>query len=119
MREALTIVLEGVCAPSWNLATARKHWTEFVKVNHEAKWLVLAALNGDDEMFDTRVDIEVIASYKQGMGADSDNIMAKVYIDALKGRIIHDDGQKYVRRVILEARKGKNEVVITVTPVEE
>ena len=116
MSEALVIVIEGEIAPSWNKATAHQHWRAYDVLRVRVGWAVRGALNGEEEMFDCPVDIEIVAYYKKD-AIDSDNIMAKVYIDALKGRLIKDDDRRYLRRVTTETRMGAPKVVITITPV--
>lgn len=116
MSEPRVIVIEGEIAPSWNKSTAHKHWTAYAVVKKRVAWAVRSALNGEEEMFDVPVDIEIVAYYQED-DIDSDNIMAKVYIDSIKGRLIKDDDYRYVRRVTTETRIGAPRVMITITPV--
>lgn len=117
VNEPVVIELKGEVAPSWNKGTAHKHWTAYAVIKKAAWWVVRSALTGEEEMFTVPVDIEVVAYYLED-DIDSDNIMAKVYIDALKDKLIKDDDMRYVRRVTTEARAGAPKVVITITPAQ-
>ena len=103
-------------APGWN-KTLRIHWRErdeLVRLIWCKAWL---AMGGDAPMFECPVDVHVIATFK-GQMLDSDNICAKLYIDALKGRLLYDDDVRYVRRVTTESKRGKhNQVEIVLTEV--
>lgn len=97
---------------------AGMHYRKRMKIAKEKHWLVLTALDPAWEPFDVRVDIVVIATYKHNP-VDTDNIIAKLYIDGLKTRVIKDDSMQYVRRVILEANTGSEDsVTIVVAPIE-
>jgi hypothetical protein len=78
---------------------------------------MMTALPDKWQLFDCAVDVHVVATFKGAM-LDSDNICAKLYIDALKGRLLRDDDAKCVRRVTTESKRGKaNSVTLTLTPV--
>lgn len=112
------LVLDGEHAPSWNNATAHQHWTKFVQDNWRVRSVVRSALSGEEKMFACPVHIRIDAWFKRGSGTDSDNIMAKLYIDALKGWLIEDDNQRCVHDVTTRAYRGDYRVIITITPVE-
>lgn len=70
--------------------------------------LVLEQLDPNVEMFDAPVDIIVTARFKSHP-QDPDNVCAKVYIDALLGRVIEDDTMEYVASVttkVVEAEEN-------------
>ena len=70
------------------------------------------------KLFSRPVDITITAVQK-GRIIDSDNICAKILIDALKGKIIVDDTPAYVRRVTTESKKGKeNTVIMEITEIK-
>lgn len=108
-----TITIAGERAPGWNKAI-RMHWSKWRELVRITGWRMLPALPANTQLLDYPVDVHVIATYK-GMALDSDNICAKLYIDALKGRLLRDDDARYVRRVTTEAHKGKaNSVQIVI-----
>lgn len=118
-RPPLVIVLEDERCPSWNGMYAGMHHAKRTVLAKSTHLKVLAAMPEDVEMFDRVVDIHIVAQYK-GNRADSDNVVAKIYIDGLKNRVIVDDDGRWVRRVTTEACKGStNRVTIIVTPAEE
>lgn len=106
-------------APGWN-NTLRSHWAKRAELIEAIWYKVIAGMvSGSVQyaMFDCPVDVHVIATFK-GRALDSDNICAKLYVDALKGRLLHDDDAKWVRRVTTESRRGKvNQVEIVLTEV--
>jgi Holliday junction resolvase RusA-like endonuclease len=113
----VVIVLEGERVPSWNGMYAGAHHAKRAKMAREIHWKVRAALPEDTIPFDAAVDIFITAMMKHPV-MDSDNVVAKVYIDGLKPHVIHDDDGKWVRRVTTEAVKGKeNKVTIRITEV--
>lgn len=113
----ITIVNER--APSWNSSYAGQHWSKRVAMVNDIWWKVQEVLPADVEMFAVPVDVCIVATYK-GRIVDSDNIVAKIFVDSLKGKLIRDDDPRYVRRVTTESRKGKaNSVTIQLTPVGE
>lgn len=113
----ITLTLQGERAPGWN-STLRVHWSKRHELVTAIWYRVLPGLAGVDyKLFDGPVDVHVVATFK-GTPLDSDNICAKLYIDALKGRLLRDDDARWVRRVTTEAKRGKkNHVEITLTEV--
>jgi len=57
-------------------------------------------------MFEKPVEITVVA-YFAGRMLDCSNIPVKIYEDALKGTLIHDDTPKYVWKVSAISRRDK------------
>jgi hypothetical protein len=114
----VVVVLRGERAPSWNGFYAGMHYRKRAVIARDIHMLVLAALEPDAEPFSQPVDIYVTATYRRNP-VDSDNIVSKCYVDALKGHLIKDDNNKCVRRVTTEAVSGKEDsVTIRVTEVE-
>lgn len=117
--ETLVIVLEGERAPSWNSVYSGMHWTKRAELARTIKWKVREALNPDVSLLDEPVDITIRAHYKKNP-PDSDNIMDKMYIDALKDRVLRDDDGRWVRRTMTEAIHSEEEKVeIIITPIGE
>lgn len=116
MTKPVTLTILGERAPGWN-STLRVHWAKRDELVR-AIWFRLCVQAREHEIFMCPVDVHVVATFK-GTPLDSDNIAAKLYIDALKGPLLLDDNPKYVRRVTTESKKGKaNSVTITLTPVD-
>jgi hypothetical protein len=88
--------------PSLNVLYGGVHHTKRTAIKNEWHRLVRAALPADARMFDVRVDITIHAYYIHP-SCDSDNVMAKLIIDGMKGVVIADDNNKYVRDVTLRA----------------
>ena len=109
---AMTIKLDNYRALSWNTLYAGKHWATRSRLVEEAHMLVgYVIMAMKPKLFSRPVDITITAVQK-GRIIDSDNICAKILIDALKGKIIVDDTPTYVRRVTTESKKGKEDMVI-------
>jgi len=98
--------------PSWNAMYSGVHHTERTRIKKLWWALVREALPADVEMFKEQVDITIHAYYK-GHPCDSDNLMAKLIIDAIKGKVIADDGPACVRDVILRSTPYKEDAVWT------
>lgn len=115
----LTITIPNERAPSWNKMYAGMHWSKRVELAQTIWWKVYAAMPHNAKMFDVPVDVSIVATYK-GRIVDSDNVVGKIFIDAIKGKLIRDDDPRYVRRVTTESKHGKhNSVTIQLTPVED
>lgn len=114
----VTIIIPDERAPGWN-NVMRAHWAIRNDLVDSVWMSVLVALcNAPYKLFDCVVDVHVEATFK-GQSLDSDNICAKLYIDALKGKLIRDDDARYIRRVTTESKRGKrNSVTIVLTPCE-
>jgi hypothetical protein len=114
---AIIITIPNERAAGWN-NTLRIHWTDRDELVQAIWYRMYNALPDKWQMFEQPVDIHVVGTFK-GQMLDSDNICAKLYIDALKTRLLRDDNPRYVRRVTTESRKGKaNSVTIQLIPVE-
>lgn len=107
---------------SWNMYYAGKvsHWQR-TRTKNEIKLLVRAALTGNEELYDGPVHIRVTAVYANKANLiDSDNLIDKLYIDALKGLLIRDDNAKWVWDVTTRAQHGPTDLVrLEIIPVEE
>ena len=106
IEEKMIITLPGVRAISWNQFYAGKHWTMRKQIADTAHWQVRAALTGEEEIIRQPVRI-LITGYFFDHPVDSDNVCAKIYVDALKGRIIQDDNNCYVLSTTTESRIDK------------
>ena len=104
---------------SWNRLYSQQHWTKRKALADEVHLLTLAAIPPDAEMVKGPVWIFITAHNRKPL--DPDNICAKLYVDALKGRVIADDDPRYVRGVALRSETGdpKVEIVIQETYEEE
>lgn len=92
---------------SWNRFYAGMHWTKRSDEARRVKALVLAELlEAEHRAFQGPVDITVTAFFKN-RPQDPDNICSKVYIDALIGRILLDDGHSHVNSVTTRSRIDK------------
>lgn len=112
-----TLTLHNERAPGWN-KTLRAHWSDRDDLVGQMWLRIYPAMPANYKLFDCPVDVHVAATFK-GTPLDSDNICAKLYIDALKGKLLRDDDPRYVRRVTTESKRGKaNSVTIQLTPVE-
>ena len=119
MTDALTIVLDGERAPSWNVLYAGQHWSKRKAMRDAAHLVVRAALPPDARLFDAPVDVTVTACYPR-QPIDADNVSAKLYLDALKGVILRDDNPRWVRSVTTISKRAKRAcVVIQLRPVED
>lgn len=102
----MKIVLEGERPISWNKYYAGSHWSKRAKEAERVHWLVAEQLTGV-RPFTEPVNISITAYFK-GVPQDCDNICAKVYIDALKGKIIKDDNPQFVESVTTRSVKAKS-----------
>ena len=113
----ITIVIPDERPISWNTLYGGKHWSWRSKEKNRVRLLVRAYLDVDTSPYNVPVDIEVTAFFKN-RPLDSDNICAKLYIDALKGFLLAEDDRRYVRRVTTLAAVDKDNprVVIHIQP---
>lgn len=97
-----------VALPSDNIFYESKHWTARVKLKE--KWVKIThdALPDECVMFERPVHITVFAEYKR-TPCDCDNVCPKMCIDALKGKVLHDDNTKWVSGVSLFSRKSNRD----------
>lgn len=113
--EERKLVLSKERPVSWNEYYSGSHWSnrnnEAVRVHS----IVRAALDPETEMFQGRVDIEVVV-YADSRPMDPDNVCAKLYIDGLKGWWIEDDTHQYVRktstRVEVDKDNPRTEIIV-------
>lgn len=110
--QEISFTIDDYRVPSWNQLYAGRHWAERSRMAQEAHLLVWGILQGKIKytLGLPRVDI-YIKAYQKGKTLDSDNICAKIIIDALKGIVIVDDTPQYVRRVTTESLKGNHDYV--------
>jgi len=96
----MMITLAGERPKSLNQYWAGMHWTKRKKEADRVHQLVLRSVPHDAVMFNSPVFI-VIHAYFKNRPFDADNIVAKPYIDALKGRLLREDDKRFVRGVML------------------
>lgn len=114
----MLITLEGERPVTLNKYYAGMHWTERNEEADRVHMLVLAStMPLKAKIFEKPVDITVKVYFKD-RPQDSDNIMAKMYIDGLKGRIITDDNRKYVRAVTTVSLVDKTRPRVEIEVVE-
>lgn len=100
----MKVVLRDERPLSWNRFYAGMHWTKRSAEAQRVKALVLAELLKVNVIaFQGPVDIGVTAYFKN-RPQDPDNICSKVYIDALIGRVLFDDGHTHVNSVTTRSR---------------
>lgn len=110
-RDFMRIAINGHKAVSWNKLYSQQHWSKRSRLKNEMRQLVRAALPEDYWMFKRPVNIS-IHGYFRTKPLDSDNICAKLYIDALKGHVLIDDDIRYVRSVTVQAAKWDTDSVV-------
>lgn len=93
--EPITITLDGERPISWNVLYAGGHWNIRKREADRAHALVQEQVQGISEYFKGPVHITTTV-YFDANPFDSCNIPDKIYIDGLKGYLIHDDDLKYV-----------------------
>ncbi len=106
----LTITLPGERPTSWNKFYAGSHWTKRKAAKDQAALTVRQALppqviNGEGWPAPGPVRITVTA-YMAGRLYDVDNVCTKLYVDALKGWVINDDGPAHVTAVTPVVRRA-------------
>ena len=102
----MEIILDGERSISWNKFYSGMHWTKRREILDDARAAVLAVMPVDAELFSDPVEI-CITVYFKSRPQDPDNICTKLYIDALKGRLIQDDDMRYVSSVTSRSRIDK------------
>jgi Holliday junction resolvase RusA-like endonuclease len=119
----MQLKIEAQC-PMWNnvLTKLARHWGAKKEIFDDIKELTHWAIyqNPNKQQFKERVDVLVIAKYKDKRRRDSDGICVKPILDALvDDKILKDDSTQYVRRVTTEAQIGadKNEIIIIIKPI--
>lgn len=104
----LVIVLDGERPPSWNKYYAGVHYRERKRDADRMHLLMIAALNGRPARIVKPVEITVTAYFK-GRQLDSDNIVAKGYVDGLvRAGLLVNDTPRYVDSVTTRSRKDKH-----------
>ena len=91
-----TLVLQGERPMSWNSFYSGGHWSKRDNEVKRVRVVVREVLTGDEEPYQVPVDI-LVTGYFAEKPQDSDNICDKLYIDALKGRLLNDDDSRWVR----------------------
>ena len=103
----MTIILHGERSPSQNTYYSAPHWSTRSRLARQIHGTVRRRLMAmgiePGTTCNRRVDIEVIGYFDQ-RPLDSDNVCAKIYIDALRGWLLEDDSPRWVRRVTTESR---------------
>ena len=106
----LRIVLEDAVPVSWNKLLRQNHW-RVTEASDAIRLEVVAALHelaGYPEPFSRPVHI-IIVSYKRARPIDADNIMAKLYIDALRGAgLLVDDDPAHLAGVTTISRVDRD-----------
>lgn len=93
------IILPNEVPMSWNKLYAGQHWRVRYDEANRVHQVVRAAIDPDEAVpFDVPVDITVTACFASSP-LDADNIIAKLYIDALKGWYLRGDSLPHVRSV--------------------
>ncbi len=104
--------------PSWNtFYGGTSHWQRTAMKN---LWRALmhTALPLDVVLLDKPVHITIYAEYK-GTPVDVDNVCAKLLIDGLKGKLLHDDHPLWVSGVTCHSGNSKrNWVTVDIVEVE-
>lgn len=98
MQKPIKIVLEGERPVSLNAYYAGMHWTKRKAEADRVHWMIHILNQKEKPLLKHIVDIAMHVYFKS-RPLDADNIMAKMYIDGLKGKVIVDDSPKYVRSV--------------------
>ena len=100
---------------SWNQFYECPHWIVRKDEADRVHQLVKAFIDGNVMMFEDRVDI-FMTVYFDKRPHDADNIVAKLYIDGLKGKYLENDGHKHVRSVTtrteIDRKKPRVEIQI-------
>lgn len=117
--ETRTLVISGERPPSWNEFYSGKHWSIRKQEADAVHAIVRSLLDPDQEPFKGRVDVSITV-YAEKRPVDSDNICAKLYIDALKGWWFNDDTPDYIRTVSTQSEVDKEDprTEIVVTQIE-
>lgn len=113
----MKLLINNYRAPSWNQLYSASHWIKRKKMADEIHELVLAAYYENTmrkPRFLNKVNITITAHFTNRL-LDSDNIMAKLWIDGLKGYVITDDSPEFVESVTTKSVKDtKNFVEIEI-----
>jgi hypothetical protein len=88
---------------TWNTFYAGSHWTKRKSEAERVRVIVLSGLDPDVEIYQVPVNLTVTVYFKSHP-QDPDNICAKLYIDALKDRVIEDDTPRHITSVTTRSR---------------
>ena len=124
------LVLEGEKPVSWNTIWSSPHWTERKNIADAIQVIVAKARGEIDPEIEPPplpVDITFVAYQKNRTKkgktmplVDCDNLLAKPYIDALKGWWIRDDDPTCVRSVrlysMVDNEQPRLEIILTPVP---
>ena len=114
----MIIHLPGERAPSWNLFYSGQHWEKRRKLAARVREAVRSAMPTDTRCFSRPVRITLVACYARQL-VDPDNVCAKLYVDALKGRVLRDDDPSCVLSVTTISRRAKRPSVTIEELVED
>lgn len=111
----MLIIIPNERPMSLNKFYSGKHWSVRADEAQRVHDLVVAHLPRKYEMYKEKVDIFIMAYFKN-RPFDSDNIISKLYIDGLKGRVIEDDKHSLVgfvaSRSEVDAKNPRLEILI-------
>jgi len=110
INKKMTITIPNYKLPSRNQLYSIGHWTKRKKLADEVHEMIAAYT--PNKIINGLVDIGIEAHYKHKRRRDSDNVEAKLVIDALKGRVLVDDNTRYIRSVTTTAIIGTEDKVI-------
>lgn len=92
------------------------------KIKSDVQYLMLAKgiKQGSLPFGETRVDLQSVSCFTDGRHRDPDNYFPKPVLDALKGWIIIDDNEKYIRQCSSQIRLNckENAIIIAVKTAE-
>ena len=89
-----------------NAIYAGKHWAERKKDSDYWHWLVLSALNAQRiKKRPFQRPVRITFSWHDGMDVDNHAYMAKMIVDALKGRLLVDDSKRYFTEAVHRFQK--------------
>ena len=97
---------------SWNRLYTQRHWSKRKALADEVHLLTLAAIPPDAVPFDVPVTVTITAYNRKPL--DADNIALKLYVDGMKGRVLHDDDWRHVVAVLCRTELGDPHVVIEI-----
>lgn len=112
----MKIILEKERPISLNQYYAGMHWSKRSEEAKRVHYLMMSKIQRGVTFFKNPVEIEVTCYFKSNP-MDADNIVAKLYIDGLKGKVLVDDTPKYVKGVklvsLVDVNNPRVEIEIT------
>ena len=102
----MRIILRKERPMTQNVFYSGIHWNKRREEAQRVHDLVKAHIKPEYPLFTKKVDISIVA-YFDKYPFDSDNIMAKIYIDGLKPRLIQNDSHEYVGFVSTKSEVDK------------